>query len=423
MKKRWNQQRARIGLLVGLGLSLGLGPSMGGCSAPSGSASGEGPSEPDDASGVASPGGEVYEERAPTEEPALDHASDYVLKEGAPPAAPGVLTGEYTDPRDGNTYTWVQHGNLQWMQQNLAYLGTDGEPETQYVDLISKYPLRTLVARAYDSETEAYPLEVVDSVLTLIGGSCGSTYCLEGEPVQILGALARYVVTLETDDIDVALASKSYQDNGVVYTYAEALSACNAADGWRLPRSFREEGNDFIQGELATLLQAASDRPEGDKVTSYGPFMALLRNTYPRLGKRIRSNGWNGWPNYDECIEYLGDEIDECADYTADYLVYGDDIALLDLRGTGHVSDRLSAYPGFHFSMWSQDSDAQEAAARRWEGELPRYAYLRVSPESDWDISYAVNDDDNAYLADQGFNGAGTSATSAFSVRCVRDVQ
>ena len=41
--------------------------------------------------------------------------------EGVPPMQEPDAKGIYTDPRDGESYTWVQYGNTQWMTQNFRY--------------------------------------------------------------------------------------------------------------------------------------------------------------------------------------------------------------------------------------------------------------------------------------------------------------
>lgn len=47
----------------------------------------------------------------------LCSCSNNDIPEMPAPTAQGI----YTDPRDGETYRWVQYGNLQWMAQNYRY--------------------------------------------------------------------------------------------------------------------------------------------------------------------------------------------------------------------------------------------------------------------------------------------------------------
>lgn len=83
--------------------------------------------------------------------------------------------GEFTDPRDGNTYGWVRIGDLEWMTSNLKY----GEP--------------------YYSRT----------------------YNLFGMPQKVQSHL------LETD------FEADYEAYGNFYTWEEAREVC--PEGWRLP--------------------------------------------------------------------------------------------------------------------------------------------------------------------------------------------
>ncbi len=145
----------------------------------------------------------------------------------------GIVTGTYTDPRDGQEYGWVQHGELQWMTRNLTYLGDSGE---EHVDVYKDDSLVWVAAEpdgvnpveAY--RADYYDLEFVDDDIfyTPPGGSRTA--------VQIIEYTAyRVVAGYDGSDVEEARASAKYLSNGVYYSYFDALGVCPSEGGWRLP--------------------------------------------------------------------------------------------------------------------------------------------------------------------------------------------
>ncbi len=93
---------------------------------------------------------------------------------------PDPVTGTFTDPRDGKTYTTVKIGDQVWMAENLAYLPAVSGPST-------------------GSQTEPF----------------------------------MYVYGYDGTDVEAAKATTNYSTYGVLYNWPAALTACPA--GWHLP--------------------------------------------------------------------------------------------------------------------------------------------------------------------------------------------
>ncbi len=95
-------------------------------------------------------------------------------------STPVLITGDFSDARDGHTYHWVKIGEQVWMSENLAWLPS------------------------------------------VSSGNEGSIR----EPYY-------YVYDFHSNDVSSAKATESFQKYGVLYNWNAALTACPT--GWHLP--------------------------------------------------------------------------------------------------------------------------------------------------------------------------------------------
>ncbi|MEM1219811.1 MAG: FISUMP domain-containing protein [Bacteroidota bacterium] len=106
-----------------------------------------------------------------------------------------IITGSFTDPRDGKVYQTVAIGNQVWMAENLAYLPN------------------------------------------VVGAGTGS----QTTPHY-------YVYDYNGSDVNAAKATSNYATYGVLYNWTAAVNACPG--GWHLPSQLEWiELTDYLDGE------------------------------------------------------------------------------------------------------------------------------------------------------------------------------
>ncbi len=247
------------------------------------------------------------------------------------------------------------------------------------------------------------------------------------DQVVLVGPAMRYVDGAITTDVEVARNHENFLKFGVQYTYIAALTACPAQDGWRLPKSWVGPNTQQLDGDLIQLLDQVTLRnsPVAESATTQltgsddrGPL--LYPNRYTGGGKLLRSTHWNGW-------------ADDAPD-PASYLRYGDDAALLDIRGSGSTTYTTQASMvgdgGYNFFMYLQGDDLGTLVDTTYAGvsastDLVWFGYLGISPESGWDLSYPdevnAKDDDALVTFWRNYKRRG-EAFFAINVRCLRDV-
>ncbi len=259
-------------------------------------------------------------------------AADLALKAGFGGAPSDLVTGDYVDPRDGKAYTWVQHGDVQWMQQNMRYLGSDDDPASQWVSPKNNISKRALISTGVDEVTQKANIVQVDDMQALLCNN-NSELCLDGEVVHLIGILERTVGHAEGDEpatsIELAKLTDGYQRYGVAYSQTSALyDVCNTEDGWRLPTVELAEEGEKLGGEMAGLLESLTARSGGLGQTSVDN-KGFVTNEYLEAGLLLRSTAWNGYPTDDEYTLYHGGVGVGTQPSGAPY---GLDMALLDIR-------------------------------------------------------------------------------------------
>ena len=165
----------------------------------------------------------------------------------------GVLTGTFTDTRDGKTYKTVKIGEQVWMAENLAYL-----PKVNVPDGKSRYE---------------------DTV-----------------PVF-------YVYDYHGTDVVEAKSNYNYITYGVLYNYVAALEAC--PEGWHLPAG----------GEWEQLAQFISDT-KGPYASTYisfenigGHLKATSEWIYHRTGGGTDDFGFSALPGAQYGPGYVKDKM------------------------------------------------------------------------------------------------------------------
>jgi uncharacterized protein (TIGR02145 family) len=159
-------------------------------------------------------------------------------------------TGTFTDPRDGQTYSWVKIGTQEWMAENLKFLPS-------------------VANTGFGSSTEPH----------------------------------YYVYDYNGTDVHAAKATANFQNYGVLYNWPAAISACPS--GWRLPTDAdwtvltNFAGGENVAGGKLKSTRTAPDAhprwmsPNTDATDVYG-FSALpggVRLSNENFGN-IEGSGW-----------------------------------------------------------------------------------------------------------------------------------
>ncbi len=367
-------------------------------------------------------------------------ASDLTLKAGFGGAPADLDTGAYVDPRDGNEYTWVKHGNLQWMQQNMRYLGSDDDSASQWVSGRDNLSARALVSRGFDEVTQEYSIIQIDDLqAALCNGN--TAVCIDDEVVHLVGVLERTVAhaagDADADTIELAKQTDGYQRYGVAYSQTSALyDVCNTADGWRLPTVKLAEEGEKLGGEMAGLLDNLTARSGGLGETSKDNYGAVT-NEYLEAGLLLRSTEWNGYPSDEELTLYhSGDGVGTQPSGAP----FGLDMALLDIRAGAPITmvskNVLGIWQGYRagdsLPMALQSSSLQEIAAFSSGASFYGFMTARITisegslwlrPASQWE-GLGEGDEfpaDSVTLSlGKYYAGAARNGVLKY-VRCVRD--
>ncbi len=141
-------------------------------------------------------------------------------------AATGWTEDVFTDPRDGNTYTYQTYGTQVWMTKNLAYLPSVVGPGT---------------------------------------GSSSTAYY--------------YLYDYNGADVATAKATSNYTTYGVLYNWSAALTAC--PEGWHLPSDAEWKQLEMYLGMTSAQADATSWRgtDEGGKLKETGTTHWTTPNT------------------------------------------------------------------------------------------------------------------------------------------------
>lgn len=147
----------------------------------------------------------------------------------------GVLTGAFTDTRDGNTYKWVKIGEQLWMAENLAYLPN-------------------VSPSSVGSETEPY----------------------------------YYVYGYNGTDVNAAKVIGNYTTYGVLYNWPAAIIACPA--GWHLPTD-----DEWKQLEMAIGMSQSEADDIGLRGTNEGTKLKAT-NGWHNNGNGTDNYGFSALP-------------------------------------------------------------------------------------------------------------------------------
>ena len=144
-----------------------------------------------------------------------------------------IVTGSFTDSRDGRTYEWVEIGNQTWMAENLAYLPT-------------------VSPASMDSEVDPH----------------------------------LYVYDYDGSNVAEAKASSYFNQYGVLYNWPAAIESCPS--GWHLP-------SDSEWKELEIFLGMSPSDADRTGWRGYGPEAEVGRKLKATSGWMNDGNGTNDY--------------------------------------------------------------------------------------------------------------------------------